>query len=146
MVGPSNLADDSISKGRANDRQVGGDHYKAKFQHWDLIAKNRIGYLEGVATKYPMRWKKKNGAEDVEKAIHYCDKILDLIETDNYRPTGHAPSTDLFLFFNENGITDIDEQMAISAITTWRKQDDIVAAQEALRRLLVKAEDHQRQG
>lgn len=66
------------SSSNANSRQVGGDHYKTEIEHWDFIESNGIGYLEGCATKYVTRARKKNGAQDLEKAIHYVDKILDL--------------------------------------------------------------------
>lgn len=60
---------------KANDRQVGGDHYKGSdYQHWDFANDIKMLYLPGVASKYVSRWRKKNGAEDLEKAIHYLDK------------------------------------------------------------------------
>ena len=63
----------------ANDSQVAGKHYKEKaIQPWDYIALNGIGYLEGCAIKYLTRHKEKNGADDVKKAIHYCQKLLEL--------------------------------------------------------------------
>jgi hypothetical protein len=60
----------------ANDRQVGGRHYKTGgLQHWDLFG---IEYLMGCASKYVARHMDKNGREDLEKAIHYCEKALEL--------------------------------------------------------------------
>jgi hypothetical protein len=61
----------------ANERQIGGDHYKTKYEHWDLVIKTGMGYLEGCATKYVSRWRKKGGVADLEKALHYVDKILE---------------------------------------------------------------------
>ncbi len=61
-----------------NTSQVGGSHYQSKFQHWDLVNTVLHGrYLEGCVTKY-MRWRKKNGVEDLKKAIHYIEKIISL--------------------------------------------------------------------
>jgi hypothetical protein len=117
----------------ANERQVGGDHYRSKFQHWDLIARNRIGYLEGCASKYGTRWDRKNGAEDVEKGVHYCDKIMEMIEDEGYSPSGSAPYTDLQLFFSENEISDPDAQMAIAHLCTW---DGIASMQLAKKHML----------
>lgn len=64
---------------RANERQVGGSHYKNGDgdQHWDVIDRFSIPYLEGVASKYPLRWREKGGIEDLEKTLHYIDKILE---------------------------------------------------------------------
>lgn len=62
----------------ANDRQVGGSHYrKGKLQHWDIVDRYGVPYLEGVASKYPLRWREKGGVEDLEKTLHYIDKILE---------------------------------------------------------------------
>jgi hypothetical protein len=36
-----------------------------------------MGYLEGNATKYVSRWRKKGGVADLEKALHYIDKLLE---------------------------------------------------------------------
>jgi hypothetical protein len=72
----------------ANDRQVGGDHYKNKnIQPWDYIVANDIGYLEGNIIKYISRWREKNGLADLAKAKHYLDK---LIETEEANQKGAA--------------------------------------------------------
>lgn len=65
-----------------NERQVGGAHYRSEFQHWDLMAENYgAGYFEAAITKYITRWRKKNGVVDIEKAIHYYEKLLDLYQS-----------------------------------------------------------------
>jgi hypothetical protein len=60
---------------RANDSQVGGNHYKTKYEHWDLVIETGMDYLAGQATKYIARWRKKNGLQDLEKARHYVVKL-----------------------------------------------------------------------
>ena len=62
----------------ANDRQVGGEHYKDPIQHWDLVVANDIPYLESVAIKYLMRHRSKNGLQDLEKAEHYIQKMKEV--------------------------------------------------------------------
>ena len=63
----------------SNATQVGGDHYKSKnIQPWDFIAANGIGYFEGNIVKYVCRWKDKNGIEDLYKARHYLEKLIEL--------------------------------------------------------------------
>lgn len=60
--------------------QVGGTHYSkngpAAMQHWDFIDDAAVPYLEGCATKYVVRWKGKNGIQDLRKAISYIQKRL----------------------------------------------------------------------
>jgi Protein of unknwon function (DUF3310) len=68
-----------VAEPKANDRQVGGDHYKGHLlQHWDLVQIYGWDYFQGQITKYLMRWRKKNGIEDLEKARHYLDKYIEL--------------------------------------------------------------------
>lgn len=61
-----------------NDKQIGGTHYQhQEYQHWDFavdVAGNDA-YLKGCASKYIVRYKDKNGIEDLRKALHYIDKI-----------------------------------------------------------------------
>jgi len=61
----------------ALDAQVGGDHYKQmKIQPVEFICENNMSYCEANVVKYISRHKSKNGAQDVRKAIHYCELIL----------------------------------------------------------------------
>lgn len=58
----------------ANETQVGGAHYKKSYQHWDLMVDLEVPYLLGCASKYPTRWREKNGLEDLRKSMHYIQK------------------------------------------------------------------------
>ena len=63
---------------RANEQQIGGAHYAIKaIQPWDFIIANNIGYLEGNIIKYISRWKDKGGVEDLKKAQHYLQKLIE---------------------------------------------------------------------
>jgi hypothetical protein len=63
----------------ANETQIGGDHYKEKsIQPWDFIAANQLGYFEGNIVKYVSRWRDKGGINDLKKARHYLDKLIEL--------------------------------------------------------------------
>ena len=66
---------------RANARQVGGAHYKGfRFETWDVILDWGLGYLDGNAVKYLSRWRLKGGVEDLKKARHYLDKLIETEE------------------------------------------------------------------
>jgi len=68
----------------ANEIQIAGNHYKAKaIQPWDYIASNDLGYFEGNIVKYVSRWKDKGGVEDLRKARHYLDKLIELNVLEN---------------------------------------------------------------
>lgn len=64
---------------KANEIQVAGDHYKKQpIQPWDYIAANELGYFEGNIVKYVSRWRGKGGVEDLRKAKHYLEKLIEL--------------------------------------------------------------------
>lgn len=59
--------------------QEGGGHYKDMvIQPVEYIHKNGIGYFEGNVIKYVSRWRKKGGVEDLKKARHYIDLLIEL--------------------------------------------------------------------
>ena len=61
-------------------RQVGGQNYQDfVIQPAEFINKNKLLFAEGNAIKYIVRASKKGGREDLLKAKHYIDMI---IETD----------------------------------------------------------------
>jgi hypothetical protein len=63
----------------ANANQVGGEHYRNKaIQPWDYIVSNNLGYLEGCVVKYVSRYKEKGGMQDLEKAAHYLQKLMEV--------------------------------------------------------------------
>ena len=58
-------------------KQEGGSHYKdMAIQPVEFITANNLGFLEGNVVKYICRHHAKNGAEDIRKAIHYCELLL----------------------------------------------------------------------
>lgn len=63
----------------ALDTQIGGTHYK-KFviEPIEFIHKNGIGFCEGNAIKYLVRWREKGGKQDLLKAKHYIDLLLEM--------------------------------------------------------------------
>lgn len=58
-------------------KQVGGDHYQMSIQPFDVIDAWDLDFYEGSALKYLARHKKKNGREDLEKAIHYIELTIE---------------------------------------------------------------------
>ena len=60
------------------DTQVGGDHYKKmKIQPSEFINKNEMQFAEGNAIKYICRHGSKGRLQDLEKAKHYIDMIIE---------------------------------------------------------------------
>ena len=64
-------------------KQIGGDHYaKHAIQPWDALphwlgTEGFKAYLAGNVIKYIARHKDKGGVQDLEKARHYLDKLID---------------------------------------------------------------------
>ena len=60
------------------DKQIAGSHYK-KFaiQPSKFVNDNKVLFAEGNAIKYICRHSQKNGKEDLEKAMHYIEMIIE---------------------------------------------------------------------
>ena len=60
------------------DKQVGGTHYiKYKMQPSEFVVENKLLYPEGTVIKYILRHQDKGGKEDLEKAKHFIDMIIE---------------------------------------------------------------------
>ncbi len=70
----------------ALETQIGGSHYKSQvIQPVEYIHANNIGYFEGNVIKYVTRWKNKNGVQDLEKAKHYLELLIELEKANETR-------------------------------------------------------------
>jgi hypothetical protein len=62
----------------AKEEQIGGNHYKdMKIQPIEYILGNNLNYCEANVVKYISRWKSKGGIEDLRKAKHYIDLLIE---------------------------------------------------------------------
>lgn len=69
--------------------QVGGDHYtKLAIQPMTYSMVNRLNALQATIIKYVTRYQDKGGIEDLRKAAH-CAELLIQFETDE----AHFPPT-----------------------------------------------------
>jgi len=75
------MTDKNMFKGmtyQSLEKQVGGKHYKnMKIQPAEFINENKLLFAEGNAIKYICRQSIKGKEEDVRKAIHYLEMILE---------------------------------------------------------------------
>lgn len=75
-------------KRTANNEQYGGDHYiNMGVQPWKAMEswmspEAFAGFLRGNAIKYLARADKKGGLEDIKKARHYVQKLVEVLETE----------------------------------------------------------------
>ena len=105
------------------DKQVGGDHYQTmKIQPAEFVNKNKMLFAEGNAIKYICRHINKGGKQDLEKAKHYIDMIIERdygdetyksqtfassIMEGNDTPTGHGTlSDDIQITYGDLSISD----------------------------------------
>lgn len=54
---------------------------RGKFECWDVIADQKMDFLEGNVVKYVWRHKEKNGVQDLKKAAEYLNKMIAEYET-----------------------------------------------------------------
>lgn len=69
---------------KADDRQVGGMHYKTMpVQPWEVMEsllthEEFVGFLKGNIIKYAMRTGQKAGSDDPAKLRHYQQKLAEV--------------------------------------------------------------------
>ena len=62
----------------AYKKQIGGKHYiKYKIQPSQFVVENNLLYPEGCVIKYVVRHQDKGGKQDLEKAKHMIDMIIE---------------------------------------------------------------------
>lgn len=132
-----------------NAIQVGGTHYKTSFQHWDFVYKVLGGrYLEGCATKYPSRWRKKNGLEDLKKSVHYIDKLLDGFKKGKITPLHgsrpeevehHVPML-IHQFCEANDLSGFEASI-MSLLGDWKYEADLLTAKTLLLDLIAREQE-----
>lgn len=67
----------------AMKEQIGGDHYRLlPIQITEFCQRNELNFCEANAVKYVCRHRRKHGAEDVRKAIHYLQLLLEIEYSD----------------------------------------------------------------
>jgi hypothetical protein len=66
---------------KASETQIGGSHYSnMAIQPIEFIHKNKLSFIQGNIVKYVCRYKSKGGIEDLDKAKHYIDLLIELEE------------------------------------------------------------------
>jgi hypothetical protein len=81
-AGARPVAHHLIVNSAANDVQVGGDHYRlnGKYQIWDLVVDMGWDFFQGNIISYVHRFRLKGGTDDLRKARHYLDKLIEIEE------------------------------------------------------------------
>jgi len=59
------------------DRQVGGGHYVLPIQPFEYSMKNKLDPMQHTIIKYTTRFREKNGKEDLLKAIHVLELLIE---------------------------------------------------------------------
>ena len=93
---------------KANDRQVGGSHYKKNGEeHWDRAWRLNYDPFQYIITKWIERWREKGGIEDLKKAQHAIQKYIEVVSPLGTDPPGvefpNPPDEDAKLFGPKSG-------------------------------------------
>lgn len=83
------------------ERQVSGCHYSMQpIQPVEYATANGFGYCESLALRYITRHRRKGGAEDLHKAIHCLQMLIELEYTSKQQPAAKREPTELDKPFN----------------------------------------------
>lgn len=59
-----------------DDSKIKPQHYKSNNDVIQFCLDNKLSFCEANVVKYVVRWKKKNGIEDLKKAIEYINRLI----------------------------------------------------------------------
>ena len=135
----------------ANAKQIAGDHYHKAYQVWDFVVDTNIHYLVATTVKYIGRWRIKNGLQDLEKGLHYLEKMIECVQAGRINPsyTAHvgrwsavredAPLDDVGVcianFAQAQGLSD-DEMAVVRMCATWTRVEDLITAKTILQQMI----------
>jgi Protein of unknwon function (DUF3310) len=124
----------------ANEKQVGGEHYKQGYQHWDMVADGYLDYFKGQATKYLARYRRKNGVQDLQKSFHYLEKLNELAARGRHiSPPRAVTMAALFQFLNSWGAEyDHLDRAAMAAVVVADSSESLRTAMELVSSLQLK--------
>jgi Protein of unknwon function (DUF3310) len=139
-----------------NDIQIAGNHYKTTYQTWDFIDDFKLGYFEGNIVKYTQRHPNKAGTIDLGKAIHYTQKMFELVAkgrspqtlaaymrlafpqmrmTEEQEERAFNKINDAMIRFREANNIGYFEMEIIQRVTTWETPEDLVEIESLLKSL-----------
>jgi hypothetical protein len=122
----------------ANETQVGGKHYKTTYEHWDLCVRIPLGYLEGCTTKHVARWRKKLGIQDLQKALHYLDKLIEVSTYDNIKRNNIQIDKEVERFVEANSLSHLEYQY-LFILCTYRNAPALKGARHVLTKIIAQA-------
>ena len=105
------------------DTQVGGNHYQTmKIQPAEFINKNEMKFAEGNAIKYICRHVNKGGLQDLEKAKHYIDMIIER----DYADEAKNSSVDSGVDITYSGLSynDVDPGLSVTLPLDSKQSSD----------------------
>lgn len=59
-----------------DSKKIKPKYYSEGIETWDFIISKKLDFLEGNIVKYVVRYKEKNGLEDLHKAMEYLKKLI----------------------------------------------------------------------
>lgn len=103
----------------ANNHQVGGNHYRSDYQHWDWSLDVENNPMQYQITKY-LRARKKGGVQDMEKLAHFIQKYVEQLTAGRrYPPSRISPrlreiATKAWLA--ANGMDELESRIALDIV------------------------------
>jgi hypothetical protein len=101
-----------------------------------------LGYLEGCTTKHVSRWRKKLGVQDLQKAEHYLDKLIEVATYDIKRNNVDVDK-EIGLFAEANSLGHLEYQY-LFILCTYRNEKSLMAARQILMKILNVAIEEQK--
>lgn len=117
--------------------QVGGDHYsKLVIQPIEFSMANRWDACAHSILKYVTRHRSKNGATDIEKAIHFLDLREELVERQPHKLSMDGCCIDAYVEANRDFLTCADRNALVALAFYVTGQANVQMLYQALNALV----------
>lgn len=115
---------------KARNYQVGGNHYsKMRVQPFEFTAANDLGGIEHTIVKYVSRWQDKGGVDDVRKARHCLEFLIEsapgLVALRDQRPA-FTPSITANQYCTANQLGPLETEV-IRRVYFWAHNRQVAA-------------------
>lgn len=129
-----------MPESKANDRQVGGSHYKGvSYEHWDFSWDLGLDGITHTGTKYLSRWRKKGGLEDLDKVDHYFQKLQDLGGPPmRFRALPQMTQIQIFWRFVQAIQMPLEETIILYWMCFWKNESELQYSRDLMQKFITK--------
>jgi len=118
------------------------EHYKSKIEPIDFIVANNLNFIEGNIIKYIVRYKNKNGLEDLLKGFEYYKRLIELVKNEKNEVIDNNKETTTYNITDESDIIgniyDYEHDFSVWVVKVSKEKVFAFSDKQRSRKIIVK--------